>query len=386
MSDHSGLGKIGVAGYRRLAAVNVDFTDRPLAVLIGANGAGKTSFLGAVSLLGAAAAGTLQSYLSEAGGLVEILTRDRATFLALSLETPTATPIRYSLEISPRGAGYVISRESLTEHRDITLTQPFKFIEASGNNIRYYDPENAGLTRPTWTQEPYETSLSQVPKMFARPEQFRRQLASVASFGVLDVSRNSPIRLPQPVVPANLPKPNGEETVSALYQLRESDSERFSILEDSLRTVFPDFRELKFPAAAAGRITLSWKDDRFTRPFYVHELSEGTLRFLWLCAILISPDLPEVVLIDEPDVSMHPVMLQMLVHLMREAARRTQLIVSTQSERFVSFLEPQELLVADLEDGLTHIAWADKKEDLSRWLDDYSLGDLWSMNIFGGRP
>jgi predicted ATPase len=117
----------------------------------------------------------------------------------------------------------------------------------------------------------------------------------------------------------------------------------------------------------------------------MHQLSEGTLRFLWLITLLQSPDLTAVTLIDEPEVSLHPELLQLLADAMREASQKTQLIVATHSDRLIRFLKPHEVLVCDSEDGLATLSWADSI-DLEHWLEDYSLDQLWAMNIIGGRP
>lgn len=107
--------------------------------------------------------------------------------------------------------------------------------------------------------------------------------------------------------------------------------------------------------------------------------------FLWLATLLQSPGLPGVTLIDEPEVSLHPEMLRLLTDLMREASTRTQLIVATHSDRLVRFLDPGELIVCDLDEqgGMT-TRWADAL-DLDAWLEDYTLDQLWSKGILGGR-
>jgi predicted ATPase len=136
---------------------------------------------------------------------------------------------------------------------------------------------------------------------------------------------------------------------------------------------------------AAGQVTMRWKDRNLTNPLYPNQLSEGTLRFLRLATLLQSPGLPKVTLIDEPEVSLHPEMLQLLTELMREASSRTQLIVATHSDRFVRCLKPEELVVCDLdEDGGTSVKRADEL-DLDKWLADYALDELWSMGRLGGR-
>jgi predicted ATPase len=185
--------------------------------------------------------------------------------------------------------------------------------------------------------------------------------------------------------PALLPGAEGEDLVPYLYYLRESERSRFEAIVDALRGAFPDFEELNFPPVAAGMLSMTWKDRNFTRPIYVHELSEGMLRFLWLVSLLQSPALSTITMIDEPEVSLHPELLSLLAELMREASMRTQLIVATHSDRFVRFLKPSELLVFDMDEaGGTTATWADAM-DLEEWLEEYSLDELWRMGRAGGR-
>jgi predicted ATPase len=102
--------------------------------------------------------------------------------------------------------------------------------------------------------------------------------------------------------------------------------------------------------------------------------------------LLQSQSLTTVTLLDEPEVSLHPELLRHLVYLMREAAKHTQLIVATHSDRLIGFLEPREVLICDLdEEGGTKMTWADTL-NLNKWLEDYSLDQLWAMNVMGGRP
>ncbi|MEA5578083.1 AAA family ATPase [Anabaena sp. UHCC 0451] len=378
--------RITIEGYRRLFNVQIDMRDRPLTVMIGANGVGKTSLLEIFSLLAASANAQLANKISELGGLPDIITRDKANSItiSLSMSVPGYAPLDYQLEVALKGFTYEIARETLTENNPLVL-EPFKHIDSLGLDVKYFNFEDEKLLRPNWDHNPLETSLAQVPKMYQEPENLRKRLASCTFYGALNVAPKSPVRLPQSMRPASLPGANGEDLVSCLYYLRETDSERFEIIEDTLAAAFPDFERLSFPPVAAGTITMTWKDKNFSRPLYMHQLSEGTLRFIWLVTLLQSPDLTAVTLIDEPEVSLHPELLQLLAHLMREASQRTQLIVATHSDRLIGFLEPKEVLVCDAEDGLTTMTWGDTFK-LEHWLEDYSLDQLWAMNLIGGRP
>ena len=375
---------ISVRGFRRLQ--NIDLEMRNLIVMIGANGAGKTSFLDILSILAASASGNLQNLLQLKGGLNEILTRGKVQELEIeiSMQVIDEQPLMYSLTLSPKGLSYEVKDESLTQQRNPNRPEPFKYIESQGLDIKYFQ-DGSGFVRPNWEHNPLETSLSQVPKMYREPESLRKSLASCTYYGALDVSEKSPIRLPQAMRPAKLPGASGENLVSCLYDLRETDPDRFEMVENIISAAFPDFERLNFPPVAAGTMSMTWKDRNFSQPFYIHELSEGTLRFLWLVALLQSQTLTTVTLLDEPEVSLHPELLRHLVYLMREASKHTQLIVATHSDRLVRFLEPREILICDLEEGSAKMTWADTL-NLDKWLEDYSLDQLWEMNVMGGRP
>jgi len=377
--------QITIEGYRRLFDLNLEL--RPLTVMIGANGVGKTSFLEIFSLLAASAKGQLQSQISELSGLSQIVTRDKTDAIGISLSgpVPDGQPLHYYLKLVLKGQFYEIARETLTQQGADAVSM--QYIDSRGLDIKYYSTEDGQLLRPNWQHNPLETSLSQVPKIYQQPENIRTRLANCAFYtaGNLNVSPRSPARLPQQMRPAKLPGANGETLVSCLYYLRETNPDRFEIVQDTLAAAFPDFERLGFPPVAAGTLALTWKDKNFSEPFYMEQLSEGTLRFLWLVTLLQSQELSAVTMIDEPEVCLHPELLRLLVDVMREAAQRTQVIVATHSDRLIRFLDPREILVCDAVSGLTTMTWADSL-DLDKWLTDYSLDEIWAMNLIGGRP
>lgn len=375
---------LSIHGFRRLLNANVEL--RPLSVMIGANGTGKTSVLDVLSLLANSAQGKLSDSITNLSGLANVVTYDRADALSLgiSMEVPNYQPLEYSLRLKPQGVSYIIEEEQLSQRRR-AQPPPFLHIDSHGSDVKYFESDVGKLLRPNWEHKPLETSLSQVPKMYQEPEEFRNRLASSTFYHVLNVDPRSPVRLPQPMQPAKLPGRNGEELVSCLFYLRETDRSRFEAIEDSLRAAFTRFERLDFPPVAAGTLALAWRESGFSKPLYMHQLSEGTLRFLWLATLLQSPGLTALTLIDEPEVSLHPDLLNLLADLLREASARTQLIVATHSDRLIRFLQPEEVLLLDsTEDGMSTLTWADKL-DLREWLKDYSLDELWSNGRIGAR-
>ena len=376
--------RIGIEGFRRLESVDVEM--RPVMVMIGANGVGKTSFMDALSLLAASARGLLNQRLNDMGGIGDVTPfgKTEGVTLRAVVETPNGQPLEYSLELAPQGRGYAIAEECLTQ--DITAYEgPVKHIESKGGAVRYCEPDKGRHVVPEWEYDPLESALSQAPGTFRRIEELRRTLSSMTRHCALDTGRFAPARLPQPLLPAARPGGNGETLAPFLHHLRESDPWRFEDVEATLRVAFRGFESLSFPVAADGTISLAWKDKAHRDPIYLRQLSDGMLRFLRLVSLLNDPDLPAVTMIDDFEAGLHPEHALLLAEQMRESADRTCLIVATHSDRLMSYLELSEVLVMDaLEGGGVSMTWADTlgAED---WLEDYSLDEVWRMGQIGGR-
>jgi predicted ATPase len=390
-----GFSSLSVAGYRRLTALNGIGLGQ-FNVLIGANGVGKSSILDVFGLLAASAKGTLQTTINDLGGMASLLTADgrtNAITLGLQMDQEGEAPLNYQIRLSGQAIGYVIAHELLTQ--DAPAPVPVKYIDAAGPRVRYHGAGGA-VEEPVLehykSQETFLSQMQQASRKGEKPHQkaenFQRVLDDISEvYHSLDVSARAPVRTPQTLFNAQTPGADGADLVSCLYTIRETARERFEAIEDALRAAFPAFERLDFPPVAAGRPTLAWKENGFARAFYGSELSEGTLRFLWLATLLQSPGLPRITLIDEPEVSLHPEMLRLLADLMREASERTQLIVATHSDRFVRFLNPNELIVCDLDEtgGMTARRADQLDLDLEAWLEEYTLDQLWSKGILGGR-
>ena len=370
---------IRVQGFRRLHDVELKL--RPLNVLIGANGSGKTSLLDVFTLLSASAAGELKKTINDIGGIdsnLSVLTGPRgekSEFMKFELDRQVTNDAlsRYAFSLQPRGNGYAISEESFWHHDEDGRIPDYPIV-INGISTGQAGPRYAG-----------ESDLSRSTGGDIELESFRKALAFSTHYHVLDVSQRSPVRLPQQVREAQLPGGNGEDLVSCLYWIKEADPDRFETIQDTLRVAFPSFDRLNFPPVAAGLLAITWKERDIKHPFFMHQLSEGTLRFLWLVTLLYSPGLTDVTLLDEPEVSLHPELLSVLAVCLREASTRTQLIVATHADRLVRFLQPSEVVTLDMEDGVTTATRAEDL-DLEEWLKEYTLDEVWQHGRMGGRP
>ncbi|MCA8994275.1 MAG: AAA family ATPase [Planctomycetaceae bacterium] len=412
--------RIHIQGFRRLVDVNLPL--KPLNVLIGANGCGKTSLLDVFSLLGASVQGELASAFGDFGGASTLASNlsshpkiDRIGFSLLFSPGYGKRTLRYGLEVRCIFTSYQVSNEFLEVltssgdveediiRRDLEKVSSLKY-DSDGN------PTRSVSTLPHGSVSPLESAFAGPSADLTRYEEWgdsdipKKRDAAIQSlkysimtdslghslwgqgkYGVIDVNGNSPIRMPQQLKTVNSPGTNGEHLASCLYGMRENQPDDFEAVQAALRAGFPNFERLGFPPVAAGLLAMTWKDKTSKEPFYMHQLSEGTLRFLWLVTLLYSPGLPALTMIDEPEVSLHPELLAILAELFREASQRTQLIVATHSDRLVRHLKPDEVVAMNMLDTGAVEMVRGSELDLDEWLKDYSMDELWSMGILGGR-
>lgn len=180
--------RLKVKGLRRFLHLDLPF--KSFMVFIDANGSGKTTFLEALALLSASTTGNLNKAITDLGGFASLITRDVADSLSVTVEmaVPEYPSLVYELELIAKGNSYAISKETLSQVRPGFAT-PFHHINSSYDDIRYFSTDAQRLIRPSWAHNPWETSLSQVPKMFQQPEEFRQLLAAATQeVVVLDVN------------------------------------------------------------------------------------------------------------------------------------------------------------------------------------------------------
>lgn len=370
---------IKINGFKRL--VEIELSLKPLTVMIGSNGVGKTSFLEVMTCLAAIAEGKLNSQLSNYGGYTSVISLDKQNFIGIDAGFDFETIMfGYEISLASSGIAYTIEREKVTAETSAGIET---ILDRISDIVHYTNIKDKRTSFSLAALN--ESALSQLPSNTKGLDDLQSFLSRYSYNQSIWIAPRSPIRTPQPIKPTMLPGVNGEDLISCLYNIRVTDRDRFELITDCLRAAFPGLDYIEFPSVAAGTLSLIWKDKQFTQPLYPHQLSEGTLRFLWLTALLYSPELPAVTLIDEPEVSLHPRMLSLLADMLREASQRAQIIVATQSESLVRFMRPEEVLVMDLdEEGHTTAKWADEME-LGDWLEDYTLEKLWRIGLLEER-
>jgi predicted ATPase len=182
-------------------------------------------------------------------------------------------------------------------------------------------------------------------------------------------------------------RPQAENLAAFLYWMQQKEPNHFTNIQDTLRQIAPFFDEFRLAPSKLNesKIRLEWKEKGSDAYFNASSLSDGTLRFLCLTTLLLQPEPPAMVLLDEPELGLHPAAINLLADLLSSAATRTQVIVATQSVTLVNQFEPDAIWTVDRQDNQSvfrHLS----QQDMAAWLEDYGLGELWEKNVLGARP
>jgi predicted ATPase len=339
-------------------------------VLIGPNGGGKSNLLRALDLLRVAATGGLKEAILRMGGMVPLLwdghdqsIRFRAQGGGLprlaGRHGPPHLDFLYEFELNRVGAtgGYLIRSESFRAPHDPKQPMP---------------PPGS----PTWS--PTETDLSAVSALKdSSAAGLRNALVTWSIHHDVRVDQDAELRRATVTRNERRVESDGQYLIAVLPTLYTSDSEFEDFIDSSMTTAFPeDYEKLSFPPAEDGRVQLRLKRKHRKRPDSASDLSDGTLRFLLLLAILGSPDPAPLIAIDEPETGLHPRMLPIIAAVAANTAVKSQVIFTTQSPQFLDAFDNDDPLTVTVvgTNGSETVLKTLAGEELKHWIDDYSLG------------
>ncbi len=380
--------QLDIEGFRSLKKVS--WIPGDLNVIIGPNGTGKSNLLRFLELISISAQGRLGKHIQSLGGMDPMLWDGTASAIKFSMKTVLVGddlgPEQYELELGRLGTGssYKIEKELLANFHKFhkkTEKKPFKFLERVGNSAVFYDEKEHKFTTPPEFVSEEESLLSLASGPFINNHYippFQRALASIAVYHDLYTNKGAVIR--QPAI-SRLEKrvdPDGQNLISVLHTLYTGDRDFKRDINAAMQAAFgDDFDELVFPPAADQTIQLRIRWKSLKREQSAADLSDGTLRFLFLLTVLASPSPAPVIAIDEPETGLHPSMLPIVAEYAADASTRSQVIMTTHSPQFLdAFKEVSPTTtVAKWENGETTLHTL-SDEKLNYWLKEYSLGTL----------
>lgn len=363
------LDRIQVKGFKTIREADIKLNS--LNVLIGPNGVGKSNFIGLFKLINNLIEGRLQVYVATSGGAGGFLHfgRKRTPNLSLKLSFSDATN-GYECElISTDEDGFIFAEEKTWFHDKEKYPNPYVSPLGVGHN-------ESQLVNPK-TATTYTNLKAHV----------KNAMKSWKIYHFHDTSPEARVKQPCELHDNRFLKGDASNLAAFLYLLNQDNPNCYKSILDTVRMIAPFIEDFVLEPLALNKemIRLEWTERGSDQVFGSSALSDGTLRFICLATLLLQPNLPSTILLDEPELGLHPYAITLLAELLRGAATKTQVIASTQSVSLVNQFEPADILVVEREDGQSVFRRLDQGS-LDVWLDDYGLGDLWEKNLLGGRP
>lgn len=368
------LNRITIEGFKSFAKTEFEFGD--ITVLLGANGSGKSNLVSFFRMLGFISTSALQEYIGREGGPDSLL----------HFGTRTTPQMRASVEFGGFSGGHKTTTAYNVRLMDVA-SDTMRFAE---ERIEYH---RAGYPEPHSVLLGSGHTESQLQGKTDAGDKTCRVLLSLLrycrGYQFHDTSFHARIRKSAYIEDNTYLRDDAGNLPAFLHALKSNDVECYRRIEDTVRLVLPAFGGfiLHPRATNPNYMLLHWRQRGHTEYLFApHQLSDGTLRFMALATLLLQPNLPNVVVLDEPELGLHPSAIVLLAALVRSASKRTQVILATQSARLVDEFEPRQIAVLETDpDSATQCRRLDA-DRLSQWLEDYSLGELWEKNLFGGRP
>lgn len=203
-----------------------------------------------------------------------------------------------------------------------------------------------------------------------------------------DTSLLAPMRRDQSARDFEQFRPDASNIAAFLLHLRENYESSYTLIRDTVRLVAPfldDFLLRPEQKGGEEKVRLEWRQRGSDFPFQPVHFSDGTLRFICLATALLQPRPPSTILVDEPELGLHPYAIALLADLIQSASERTQAIISTQSPTLLDHFEPEDVVVVTREDGRSGFERLEPHK-LAEWLQEYSVGELWQKNVVRGGP
>ena len=359
--SHKQLSQVILRGFKSIYSCDLKLGS--LNVLIGPNGAGKSNFISLFRMIQALLESRFQAYVSKNGG----------PYALLHQGMPRVQQIGIELYFGQNG--YLIDLEPTQDNRLMFAKESFYWQAQQ----RVWDVSSGHFESAAETQKGQTIIYD-----YTIPIMQNWRL-----YHFHDTGDASVIKQQQGVNDNLFLRNDGGNLAPFLYRLSLQHPQAFQAISDTVKLVAPFFQHfiLRPNPLNTNLMELEWLEAGKDVPFKAYLLSDGTLRFICLATVLLQPEelQPETIVIDEPELGLHPYAITVLASLIKSASKKKQIIISTQSTELLNEFDAEDVIVADRQQGHTQLRRLNA-EALSEWLQDYTLGELWNMNHLGGRP
>ena len=359
------LKKLMVRGFKSIAACDLELAQRT--ILIGANGSGKSNLLGIFRFMEQVVAGQLGKYVNVSGKANAILHCGRAITKELMISLEFTEHVSYQAVWKPTD-----------DNRLYFDNEDVSWLKGSTNK------DGMPARSYHWSAGKDESILS-MPKMGTEIDN-APDIDCWRIYHVHDTGTNSPLKIPQNSKDDAYLRSDGENLMPFLRRLRDQFPKYYEQIRFAVSLAMPTFGDFIFKDDN-GTLSLCWRERQNDYPYAAHQVSDGTLRFMCLATLLLQPvELqPSLIIIDEPELGLHPSAIHLLGEMIKAASVHRQVLVATQSPALLDAFTPEDIVLVERGDEGTTIRRQDAT-DLKSWLEDYTLGQVWNMNLLGGRP
>ncbi len=359
----SKLERVRATGFRSIREVDLEIRD--LNVLIGANGSGKSNFIKLFRLVNDLVEERLQVAVATAGGANALLHYGRKVTPRITLDFAFGRN-GYTCALAPTtDDNFIFESEKWRFHGDFT-DRPITSGPGSGHR---------------------ESGLRRASAAGGIPGFVYGALSTWKIYHFHDTSDSAGMKQLGAIDDNARLRPDAANLAAFLYALRAQYQDYYRNIVDTIRLAAPFLKDFALRPSPLNpkQIKLEWLHEGSDAYFDASSLSDGSLRFICLATLLLQPSLPSVVLLDEPELGLHPAAITDLASLLRRASTRTQVIVSTQSVTLVNQLRPEDIVVAERIERASVFRRLEAPE-IEGWVAEFALGELWEKNVLGGRP
>ena len=366
------LKKLTLHGFKSIRSLD-SFEPAPINVLVGANGSGKSNFISFFRLVSwmIAAPGNLQVHIASMGGANAVLhdgsDRTREIDAELQIETDRGRN-DYAFRLFYAAGDTLVFAEEKYRFCPADKSSEFRWtnLGAGHREAKLIDAAERG-------NDTARVILSLVRKCVVY--QFHNTSMTARLRGKWDGDDSRWL------------KEDGANLGAFLLRLRDEEPGYFHRIVETTRLVLPFFADYELARDGFGKVLLQWRERGSDVVFSAAQASDGMLRAMALLALLLQPekDLPGVLILDEPELGLHPHAIGVVASLLRRASVHCQVLAASQSTAFVNQFAPEEIVVVDRKERESVFRRLDSRE-LEDWLKDYSIAELWEKNVFGGKP
>ncbi|NCC95684.1 MAG: recombinase RecF [Synergistales bacterium] len=365
------LDKLTIRGFKSIRSLE-NFRLKDINILIGANGAGKSNLIEFFRLIKNVIDGNLNDYIRLGGGISDFLFDGRKRTSQMDFETYFGSR-GYRFTVKPGAA------------ENCLLTDEARFYEGSKST-----PD--GWWRLVGTRMGNQSLLAnEVTEKNKDSEYSRSVYDGISSWQIYhfhDTSSTAGMRHYQIVQDDEKLRFDGSNVAPYLLRLKNRHPDEYREILDTLGLVMPFFDDFILEPSSFGereKVNLSWRQRGSDYPMQPYHLSDGSIRFICLATALLQPNPPSTIVVDEPELGLHPFAVALLAELIQNASCRTQLIVATQSPIFIDHFKVDDIVVVNRKDGSSTFDRLEE-EEYREWLEDYSTGELWRKNLLSGGP